>query len=261
MKKLRTAVALANRRLASLPGGKRCPICCKPVARFLPYRDGSAGLPPLMAALECVGSDIDNFECPSCGATDRDRHLYLYMQQADLFAGLAGKTVVHFAPEASLARLIKPLAVSYVACDMFPSSEAVQREDLTRMSFADASVDLLIANHVLEHVADDRAAIAEIRRVLKPGGHAILQTPYSPMLERTWEDPGIRSETARLQAYGQEDHVRLFGRDIFERFANGMAPCVKTHSELLPEVDPGEVGVNPAEPFFLFRRDSRSRGY
>ena len=96
----------------------------------------------------------------------------------------------------------------------------------------------------------------EIARVLAAGGMAILQTPYSAMLHRTWSDAGIESEAARLQAYGQEDHVRLFGRDVFERIASGgLKPLVSTHEELLPHVDSRRYGVNPAEPFFLFRRE------
>ncbi len=124
------------------------------------------------------------------------------------------------------------------------------------MPFEDQSFDLLIASHVLEHVGDDRAALREIHRVLKTGGQAILQTPYCRMLTHTWEDPGITTAAARVQAYGQDDHVRLFGRDIFDRFASaGLAADVRTHDELLPTFDAAEYGVNRAEPFFLFRRE------
>ena len=86
----------------------------------------------------------------------------------------------------------------YVACDLFPTAEDVMRVDMLDMPFPDELFDLLIANHVLEHVGDDRRAISEIRRVLKPGEHAILQTPYSAALFSTWEDPGIESEMARI---------------------------------------------------------------
>jgi hypothetical protein len=77
------------------------------------------------------------------------------------------------------------------------------------------------------------------------------------MLSRTWSDPGIDSDESRLQAYGQEDHVRLYGQDIFERFASvGLTPCIGCHSELLPEIDPVRFGVNEREPFFLFEKVS-----
>jgi hypothetical protein len=74
-------------------------------------------------------------------------------------------------------------------------------------------------------------------------------------LHHTWEDEGITDAAARLQAFGQEDHVRLYGRDIFERIGSaGLEPRVATHAELLPQVDPRKFGVNALEPFFLFRR-------
>jgi SAM-dependent methyltransferase len=123
------------------------------------------------------------------------------------------------------------------------------------MPFDDDTFDCVIANHVLEHVGDVDRALGEICRVLRPGGHAILQTPYGSKLHRTWEDAGIDTPAARLQAYGQEDHVRLFGRDIFERIAAaGFDALVRQHNELLDDVDPDREGVNPREPFFLFRR-------
>jgi SAM-dependent methyltransferase len=131
----------------------------------------------------------------------------------------------------------------------------VVKADMEAMPFADAAFDLVIANHVLEHVDDERKALGEVARVLAPGGFAILQTPYSARLHATWRDPGIDTPEARLQAYGQEDHVRLFGRDIFERIASaGFESHVRRHAELLGDVDPGVAGVNAAEPFFLFRK-------
>lgn len=123
------------------------------------------------------------------------------------------------------------------------------------MPFDDQSFDLVIANHVLEHVADDKKALAEMFRVLRVGGHAILQTPYSPRLAHTWQDEGIDTDDARLVAFGQEDHVRLYGKDIFERFASArFEPLIGYHDELLSNVDPAYSGVNALEPFFLFRR-------
>jgi SAM-dependent methyltransferase len=119
------------------------------------------------------------------------------------------------------------------------------------MSFDDGSFDVVIANHVLEHVADDQKALGEIRRVLKAGGYAILQTPYSAKLHRTWQDAGIDTDTARLQAYGQADHVRLFGRDIFNRIAaTGFESCVKMHADVLASIAPLTYGVNEREPLF-----------
>ena len=207
-----------------------------------------------MRVLDVIGSDLDHFECPACGASDRDRHLLLYMQAMGIFTMIAGRTVVHFAPEPAIKRKIMQLdPARYIRCDLRPQQDDVERVDMMVMPFADASVDLLLANHVLEHVADDLRAVTEVRRVLKPGGLAILQTPYSAVLHATWKDEGIDGDLARLQAYGQEDHVRLYGCDIIQRFASGgLESRVRQHRELLAGCDPQIHGINAKEPFFLF---------
>jgi SAM-dependent methyltransferase len=244
--------------IAALPiGGKRrCVICEHRVARFLPFEGGWRAAPPLMRALEVIGSDLDHFECPRCGAIDRERHLFLYMSRTGLLADLAGKAVIHFAPETHLSRKIaRQGPARYVRCDLYPSSPGVERQDMLAMTYPPGSADVVIANHVLEHVADVGKALGEVRRVLKAGGLAILQTPFSPVLETTWEDAGIATDAARLQAYGQADHVRLFGCDMIDRIAAcGFIPRVRAHDDLLSDIDADEAGVNPREPFLLFER-------
>lgn len=253
---IRNPAKLAAYVLAGwVPGGKRrCVLCGHAVRRFMPYPNGQRI--PLMDALEGVGSDIEHYECPRCGSNDRERHLWLYMQSAGVVELIPRLRIVHFAPERRISRLIADARpATYVRCDLHAVGPDIHEMDIQAMSFQDGSVDLLIANHVLEHVDDDRKAVQEIHRVLAPAGAAILQTPYSPVLEATWQDDGIRSSQARLQAYGQEDHVRLFGRDIFDRFAaSGLVPAVERHDALLPDIDPDLYGVNVAEPFFLFRK-------
>lgn len=235
---------------------RRCVCCGRRVGRFLPYRGGSAAAEPLMRSLRVVGSDLERFECPWCGAHDRERHLLLYLRATGQLDGLAGRRVVHFAPERRLSETLgQATGAGYSACDLFPVRPGVARVDIQAMPDATGSVDLLLANHVLEHVDDDLAALREIARVLAPGGAAILQTPYSPVLHRTWSDPGIVDPEARRRAYGQEDHVRLYGRDIVDRFASvGLEPAVRSHAAVLPDVDPDAAGVNPAEPLMQFLR-------
>lgn len=235
---------------------RRCIACGRSVGRFLPYRGGTRTQPKLLTTLGCVGSDVDNFECPRCGAHDRERHLLMYFEAIRLFDAMPSYRILHFAPEKCLAKCIAAARpAEYLKCDLHPASAEVQRVDIGAMPFADATFDLVIANHVLEHVDDDLRAVREVRRVLRPGGRAILQTPYCASLHETWSDPGIKSDAARLQAYGQEDHLRLFGRDIFERFArSGLRPCLKTHAEVLPDLPATVYGVNAAEPLFLFER-------
>lgn len=240
----------------ALPRSRHCVMCGHRISRFLPYRGGLDDVPKLMRELDVVGSDVENFTCPRCGAHDRERHLLMYMQATGLLSSVRGQDVLHFAPEARLSEWIAARNPSrYIKCDLYPQSPDLVCVDILAIPLAAESFDLVIANHVLEHVDDDLQALAEIRRVLKIGGHAILQTPYSRKLRHTWQDPGIADDQSRLQAYGQEDHVRLYGRDIFERFVStGLVSRVRQHADLLPDADVGKVGVNPAEPFFLFQR-------
>jgi SAM-dependent methyltransferase len=239
------------------PGGRcQCVMCGHQVWRFMPYMHGSANTPELMRVLDGIGSNVDQFECPRCGAHDRERHLLMYLDKMGLLASMHGKSLLHFAPEKRLAQRIARVAPTrYVQCDLHPSTTDVQRVDMLDIPFEDRAFDLVIANHVLEHVADDLKALAEIHRVLKPGGYAILQTPYSAKLHHTWQDLGIDTNVARLQAYGQADHVRLFGQDIFSRFESaGLVSHIQHHHDVLHGVDAKTFGVNPREPLFLFRR-------
>lgn len=234
-----------------------CSICESRVRRFLPYRRGLTSVPPLMLQLGVVGSDVEHFECPVCQSHDRERHLLMYLNVSGLLRRMEGARILHFAPERHLQRFIRALEPSeYVLGDLYPNNAGVQKIDLQAVPYPDDYFDFVLANHVLEHVLDDAQALQEIFRVLRPGGYAILQTPYASGLTHTFQDPAIRSTQACLHAYGQEDHRRLYGQDIVQLFeACGLQSLVKTHFQLLPEIDHIRVGVNPLEPFLLFQKN------
>jgi len=101
----------------------------------------------------------------------------------------------------------------YLSVDM-DASRAMRAANLTRLPFPDEQYDAIVCNHVLEHVPDDRRAMAELYRVLKPGGWAALLVPMTETL--TDEDPAASPEE-RKKRFGQEDHVRLYGRDYLDR--------------------------------------------
>jgi SAM-dependent methyltransferase len=250
------AMILVVRGLASLGSGKLCYACGRRIGRFLPYRGAWRGVPPLIKALEVIGSDVKNFSCPRCGAHDRERHLLMYFDHAEVWPRIEGGSVLHFAPERILSeRIANARPVRYIKADLFPAAPEVVREDITNLSFDARSFDLVIANHVLEHVTDDQAAMREIMRVLKPGGLAVLQTPYSDKLVNTFEDPGVCEDESRLQAFGQEDHVRLYGKDLFSKLENvGFVPKILTHDAALEKYDAVVYGVNRREPFICMGR-------
>jgi SAM-dependent methyltransferase len=239
-----------------LMANNRCNVCEHRVWKFLPYGSGSRSAPALMRAINLTGSDLDNFECPWCGATDRERHLLMYMRAAGLVDTLANMEILHFAPEARIARFVAGQnPVRYIKADLYPGKPDIERIDMLEIPYPAESFDLVIANHVLEHVSDYLRSLQELRRVLRVGGIAILQTPFSTRLHSTWCDKGIDDDQSRLQAYGQEDHVRLFGKDIFDRIEeSGLTSRVQGHRQLLPDINAKTFGVNPDEPFFLFER-------
>ncbi|WP_101048458.1 class I SAM-dependent methyltransferase [Macromonas nakdongensis] len=231
-----------------------CVICKRYSGGFLPY--AHAGVSKLTDALECIGSNVEAFSCPWCGCHDRERHIFMYMTASGFLPDLTGKKILHFAPEKHLSRIIRASSPDeYIGCDLYPHSPDIIKVDMLSMPFKDSQFDLLIANHVLEHVFDADRAIKEITRVIKPGGHAIIQTPFCKKLISTWEDKGIDTEEARLQAYGQNDHVRLFGSDIFQILStHGLISAVSQHNNILSNTNHKKIGVNPNEPFFLFKK-------
>ena len=153
--------------------------------------------------------------CPRCGSLARHRLLALFL---DAHRGLIqGKTVLHFAAEPAIRPHVEPYAQRYVSCDINPRPGQI-RIDIERIDLPDDEFDLIICNHVLEHV-DDARALSELRRVLKPQGVLLVMVPMVEGWDTTYEDPKIVAPEDRRRHFGQEDHVRFYGRDIRERIA------------------------------------------
>jgi SAM-dependent methyltransferase len=141
--------------------------------------------------------------------------VWLYLaNKTDLFDGRP-KKVLHVAPERCLQPLFsRSLGQGYLTADLAKNRAMVQM-DITKIDHADGSFDVIYCSHVLEHVLEDRQAMREFYRVLRPGGWAILLVPIT--VERTFEDPTIVSPRDRLRVFGQEDHVRRYGPDFVDR--------------------------------------------
>lgn len=233
----------------------RCIVCGKTVESWLPH--------PLvehrsefMVTMRAVGSDLSIFQCPSCGCNDRDRHLWLFMHTVGLLEQINRFRVLHIAPEQHLELLISRLEpVEYVRGDLFPKSPQHLKLDIENLAFEAGRFELIICNHVLEHVADPVKAVSELYRCLAPRGILIAQTPYSPYLKKTLEvNEPVSPEFAKL-FYGQEDHVRLFGADIAELFVQaGFAGAPLPSESVLGPLGPLEYGFNALEPFFVFNK-------
>ena len=108
----------------------------------------------------------------------------------------------------------------YIMGDLDPMNNEIKKIDATNIDFLNNYFDFVICNHVFEHIIHDHKAMQEIFRVLKEGGKAILQTPFSSILRNTFEDPNINSEVLRLKFYGETSHYRVYGSDIFDRLGS-----------------------------------------
>ena len=247
-------VRKARRAMNGLGRAKMCCVCGKTFFRFSSYRGGWKAFSAYLHNVKWTGSDFNQFWCPFCRSHDRERHLILFFENLGFWDRLTGASVLHFAPEKLLSIRIEACRPArYVKGDLVPAREGVEKMDVTAIPYAEDSFDWVLCNHVLEHVPDDAKALREIFRVLKPGGIAILQTPYATGLAKTLEDPAeINTDEKRIEFYGQEDHIRLYGRDLFDRIrAAGFALQLKKHAECLPGVDALRFGVNRDEPLFL----------
>ena len=230
---------------------KLCNYCQNEVAEFLPYRSNQQS--QVMQSLNMIGSDIKNFGCPHCGSTDRERHLKLYCSALKILKKNA--RILHFAPEWNFASYIAQFDPEiHIFADLHSKDLRFENINIEKIPYSDSSFDFVIANHVMEHVANPDSALAEINRVLKADGVAILQTPYSGRLQKTLNDPGINTDELRLEFYGQEDHVRLFGQDIFDKYSAYLTPEVVSHQSLFGPGVAEAFGTNAQEPFFLFRK-------
>ena len=180
--------------------------------------------------------------CPRCRSHPRHRAIALLLARGDL----PGRRLLHFAPEPLFDPVFKRLPdLERVTADL--------RLDITRMDLPGGSFDLILCSHVLEHVPDDRAAMSELRRVLADDGLALVLTPYRAD-RPTYEDPSIRSPLDRMVAFGQQDHVRIYGTDLADRLREaGLEVEDRTPVELFDESVVNRCELDPDEHLFLCR--------
>lgn len=157
-----------------------------------------------------------NVLSPSTLSLERHRLLWLYLKnETDFFR--APKKVLHFAPEQAFYKLFKNQKnLEYTTTDLF-SPLADVKADICNLPFADNAYDVILCNHVLEHIPNDKKAMQELYRVLKPGGMGIFQIPQDLNRAITFSDDSIVNQKERAAIFGQYDHVRIYGRDYFEK--------------------------------------------
>ncbi len=195
-----------------------CPLCRHGFPEFV--RGGHYGRPEA--------------KCPVCGSLERHRAAWLYFEENPPWRTGSVKKVklLHVAPEPPMERRFQEVrGIDYLSADIEPN-RAMVTMDLTAIDMPDGQFDMIFCSHVLEHIVDDQKAMEELCRVVHKNGRVFLQVPLKG--KETYEDFSITSPQARQAAFGQEDHVRVYGKDIIQRLekAGFDARIVKPDCEL-----------------------------
>lgn len=188
-------------------------------------------------------------KCPRCNSAERHRLFKLWLDRNKSM--IQDRDLLHIAPEKTVARLIKALARSYCSADASPG-RADRVLNLEALDIADSSYDCIVCSHVLEHV-DDRKALKEIHRVLRPGGAAIIMVPVIEGWAETYEDPAFTTPELRFLHFGQADHVRIYGADVRQRII-GAGFDLAEYTAQGPDVL--RYGLLPGEKVFIAIRPS-----
>lgn len=180
------------------------PIDGKSFRSFLPYG---------------YGKQRENVLSPSTLSLERHRLLWLYLKrETDFFT--EPLKVLHFAPEQAFYKRFKSMRnLEYITTDL-NSPLAEVKADICNLPFKDNEFDVILCNHVLEHIPDDTKAMQELYRILKPGGRGIFQIPQDLSRDVTFEDDTITDKKERARIFGQYDHVRIYGKDYFKKLRN-----------------------------------------
>lgn len=215
------------------------PIDGKSYRKFLPYG---------------YGKQRENALSPGTLSLERHRQMWLYLQnETDFFT--KNYKVLHIAPEQEFLRKFKKMKnLDYTSADLFSPIVDV-KADILDLPFGDDCFDVVICNHVLEHIIDDKKAMSELYRVMKTGGWGILQVPMKNSLEKTYEDFSITEPKERQKHFGQYDHVRWYGMDYFDRLKSvGFDAEANFYSQKFSDTDIKRFGLNRNEILPVVRK-------
>ena len=225
---------LSLKYLKYIGNNHRCPFCGGYLRKFLTYGAQKRA----------------NVACPRDYSTDRHRLIWFYLKyKTNFFHG--NLKVLHFAPQYCFQKITKKLPnLDYISADLH-NPDVTVKMDIQDIKFNNNYFDIIICSHVLEHVFNDRKAIKELYRGLKPGGKAIILVPIDHSREKTYEDVKITKPEDRLRYFGQKDHVRLYGRDFIERLEQaGFSVHVEKYATDLGREITKIYGLNDQEEIF-----------
>ncbi len=205
----------------------------------------------------------ENAKCHSCGSLERHRLIFKYVNEKfNLFNSKEKIRLLHFAPEKIFYDIFSNNNnIEYTACDLFPEKynyngkTKITKADITKIPFSDNSFDFIICSHVLEHIPNDLIAMSELYRVLTKNGNSILQVPIDYNREETYEDHNITTPEGRLKAFGQDDHVRIYGKDYKTRLKNsGFIVNEDNYISTMEKVDVHKYGLMESELIYHCRK-------
>ena len=230
--------------------GYTCNVCGAMYTRFVPDHPTAENRTAIESNGVIAGYG-ENIFCPACMSTARERLLIAFLSA---MIDLKGKKILHLSPEKNVFHFLIQQATVTTA-DLLPGfyktiDGMVQKQDATNLGFADNSFDMVIANHILEHIPDDRKAMREIFRVMKPAARAILQVPYSEKFALSIEEPFITDSNRQSALFGQKDHVRIYSlKDYVQRLKDaGFLVIVFDENELTQFL---KFATQPAEKLIL----------
>ena len=190
--------------------------------------------------------------CSNCGSLDRSRLIYLFLNRLKKTVFTSKIKLLHVAPDTEFPELLKGnKSMDYMSIDSIAGAADLQM-DINNLSLPSESFDVVICNHVIEQISDDKKALKELFRVLKKDGFAILQSPISLILSETLEDPLVNTPEQRKACYGQEDMFRIYGQDYKNRLSNaGFRVEIYNPESFLSPEEIDRFGVNPNENIFV----------
>ena len=227
--------------------GFTCNICSASYKSFAP-RNPSKEDRGAIEKNKVIAGYGENIYCPNCMSTARERLVIAMLHTMKP----EGKKILHLSPEEKIFQYLKGKA-NVVTADLFPGfykniDPGIIKADVTRLPFAPASFDIVIGNHMLEHIPDDRQAMSEIYRVLENGGIAILQVPFSAINSTTTEEPLINDPAKQSELFGQKDHIRIYNlQDYINRLRSVGFRVAYSSYEALDDLH--KFAIQPQEGF------------
>jgi SAM-dependent methyltransferase len=237
------------RKLIHASGSNYCIACNSRVRFFNKIGDDSRQeISSIRNALDGFETlNMDAYYCPICSANDRDRLILSYL----LHRTISADAVLEIAPSNAIRNKLLSEKYNYRCCDLYmPGVDDVC--DITNMTcYEDAAFDVVICSHVLEHIHDDDRAVAEIARILKPKGKALILVPIPLGLENNLYDPSLIDPAERIKYYGQNDHVRMYSKNGLVKLISNAGLKVETWGRSNVSVQFDKVGLSATSTLYL----------